>query len=447
MENYQDYIGSFSFDQRLAPYDIEGSIAHVRMLMQCRIIPASDGKTIIKGLTAIAADIAKGKAIPKEEDIHYAIEKELIRRIGPAGGKMHTARSRNDQVALDLRLYLRAEINIIIGLLRRLQKALTVQAEQYKEVVMPGYTHLQPAQPVLFAHHLLAYAWMFERDIERLTDALKRVCILPLGSAALAGTSFPIDRNYVAKLLGFAKVGENSMDGVSARDFAIEFLSDSSIIAMHLSRLAEELIVWSSAEFEFVRLADEFTSGSSIMPQKRNPDVAEIVRGKSGRIYGDLIAMLTIMKSLPLAYNRDMQEDKPPVFDAVDAVKGNLDVMGAMIATMRINPDRMLKATEKGYLAATELADYLTRRGMPFRQAHGIVKEVVHYCINSRKTLSELTIEELKKFSRVFEKEVLALLPPHTIIRRKVSAGSTSAASVAIQLRQMKQLLKTYERK
>lgn len=441
MDHVQDFIASFSFDCRLAPYDIEGSVAHVKMLEKCRIIPAKDARRIIKGLQAIARDLKKGTPLPAEEDIHYAIEKELIRRIGPVGGKMHTARSRNDQVALDLRLYLRAEIMVIDALLVDLQNALLLQAEKNIDVVMPGYTHLQPAQPVLFAHHLLAYGWMLQRDRERLADCRKRVNILPLGSAALAGTSFPIDRKYTAALLGFDGVSENSMDSVSDRDGAVEFLAAVSCIAMHLSRLCEELVIWSSAEFDFVRLADEFTSGSSIMPQKRNPDVAEIIRGKTGRIYGDLVALLTIMKGLPLSYNRDLQEDKPPVFDAADTVTHCLVVMAGMVSSLRAKPERMLRSTDKGFLQATELADYLASKGMPFRQAHGVVQGIVASCLDRNTTLRELSADELRRFSPLFGADVLKLLAPQTIVARKNSYGGTSPVSVRRQLQKLRLLV------
>jgi argininosuccinate lyase len=440
MENFQEFIGSFSFDQRLAPYDIEGSIAHVRMLVTCGILSASDGKKIVSGLSAIAADLKKGKQIPKEEDIHYAVEKELIRRIGPLGGKMHTARSRNDQVALDLRLYLRDQAGRLIALLKETQRAILLQAEKNSTAVMPGYTHLQPAQPVLFAHYLLAYGWMFERDKERLVDCVKRINRLPLGSAALAGTSFPIDRRCTAKLLGFGGVMQNSLDGVSDRDFALEFLSVLSIVAMHLSRLMEELVIWSSAEFDFIRLADEFTSGSSIMPQKRNPDVAEIVRGKTGRVYGDLFALLTLMKGIPLAYNRDMQEDKPPVFDAVDTVAICLEVAAGMVRSMNIKPANMLKATARGFLAATELADFLARQGVPFREAHGIVKKIVAFCTEHGRVLHGLSLEELRQFSPLFSSAIKELLAPDVIVNAKISEGGTAPRQVQKQIREMQKL-------
>lgn len=434
------FIDSFSFDKRLAAHDIAGSVAHVKMLVKCRIIPSSDGTKILRGLSSIADDIARGKQVPADEDIHFAIEKELIRRIGPVGGKMHTARSRNDQVALDLRLYVRAEIARIGSQISGVQRALVGQAEKNIDTVMPGYTHLQPAQPVLFAHHLMAYAWMLERDKQRFSDCRKRVNVLPLGSAALAGTSFPIDRAYVASLLGFSAVGENSMDGVSDRDFAVEFLAAASMLAMHLSRLCEELVIWSSAEFGFVRIADAYVSGSSIMPQKRNPDVAEIVRGKTGRVFGDLTAMLTLMKGTPLCYNRDMQEDKPPVFDAVDTVTGCLPVVEGMLATLHADPARMMTATERGFLGATEVADYLARKGMPFRQAHGIVAGIVRSCIAQGKTLADLSAKEFSRFSPLLGADVRAVIDPAGIVRTKRSAGGTARQSVLRQINSMRRL-------
>ena len=343
-------------------------------------------------------------------------------------------------MALDLRLYLRDEIIRLADLLNALQQELVSAAEKNIGAVMPGYTHLQPAQPVLFSHHLLAYAWMFQRDKERFSDCYDRVNVLPLGSAALAGTSFKIDRNFTAKLLGFASVSENSMDSVSDRDFAAEFLSCASIAMMHLSRLSEELIVWSSAEFGFVRLADEFTSGSSIMPQKRNPDVAEIIRGKSGRVYGNQTALLSILKGLPLTYNRDLQEDKPPVFDTVDTLSSCLEVTAAMLASLKINPGRMLSAAQNGYMGATELADYLARKGIPFREAHGVVKNLVSYCVSSGKVFEDLNAAELKRFSPVFSSEVLKLVLPESIVRTKTSYGGTALPSVKLQIRKLKKL-------
>ena len=440
--NPQAFIASLSFDVRLAPYDILGSIAHARMLSRCRIISTREARRIIRGLEAIARDLGRGKRLPPEEDIHFAIERELIRRVGPVGGKLHTARSRNDQIALDLKLYLRDQIDLIVREVSRLQQAIVSVAEHNMDIVMPGFTHLQHAQPVLFSHHLLAYAWMLERDKGRMADAWKRADEMPLGSAALAGTSFPIDRAYVAKLLGFARVTPNSIDTVSDRDFLVEFVSAAALVITHLSRLAEELVLWSSSEFNMVRLQNEFTSGSSIMPQKRNPDVAEIIRGESGRIYGNLIALLTILKGLPLSYNRDLQEDKPPFFDTVDTLQGCLAVAGPMIATMTVRADRMRSLCDRGFLAATELADYLTEKGIPFRTAHGVVKRVVAYCEGQRIRLDELTLEELRRFDARFDAGALKVLSIDQVVHVKDSYGGTSPRRVREQLVKLKKLIR-----
>jgi argininosuccinate lyase len=440
--NPQSFIASLSFDIRLAPYDIQGSIAHARMLSRSRIISARDARRILKGLEAIARDLGRGKRLPPEEDIHFAIERELIRRIGPVGGKLHTARSRNDQIALDLKLYLRDQIDLIVREISRLEQAIVSVAEHNMDVVMPGFTHLQHAQPVLFSHHLLAYAWMLERDKGRMADAWKRADEMPLGSAALAGTSFPIDRTYVAKLLGFTRVTSNSIDTVSDRDFLVEFVSAAALVITHLSRLAEELVLWSSSEFNMVRLQNEFTSGSSIMPQKRNPDVAEIIRGESGRIYGNLMALLTILKGLPLSYNRDLQEDKPPFFDTVDTLQGCLAVAGPMIATMTVRADRMRSLCDRGFLAATELADYLTEKGIPFRTAHGVVKRVVAYCEGQRIRLDELTLEELRRFDARFDPGALRVLSIDQVVHVKDSYGGTSPRRVREQLVKLKKLIR-----
>lgn len=441
MKNFEQFIGSFSFDQRLAKVDITGSIAHVQMLVKTKILSSADGKKIIKGLQSISKDIEKGRKLPQEEDIHYAIEKELIKRIGPVGGKMHTARSRNDQVATDLRLYVREEINDIVKMLNQFQSVLVNNAEKSLDVIMPGYTHLQPAQPILASHHLLAYAWMMQRDKERLADCLKRVNILPLGSAALAGTSFKIDRNYVAKLLNFDKVTDNSLDAVSDRDFACEYLFVLSLIAVHLSKLSEEIVIWSSVEFGFIKIDDIFTSGSSIMPQKRNPDCAEIIRGKSGRVFGDLIAMLTIVKGLPLAYNRDLQEDKPPVFDATDTLKLCLEVITEMMRSFSFNKEKTMKSTEKGFLQATEIADYLARKNIPFRTAHATVKDIVDFCIKNNKTLDSLSISEYKKFSENIEKDIFEFININNIVNAKNSIGGTSKKSVLKQITDIKKCI------
>ncbi|OEG71740.1 argininosuccinate lyase, partial [Candidatus Endomicrobiellum trichonymphae] len=377
-----------------------------------------------------------------EEDIHYAVEKELMRRIGPVGGKMHTARSRNDQVATDLRIYLKREIGLVENLIDNFQKALVEKAGENIDVVMPGFTHLQPAQPVLAAHHLLAYAWMMQRDRERFADCYKRTDVLPLGSAALAGTSFNVNRQYTAKLLGFENISENSLDAVSDRDFAAEFVFCVSLTALHLTRFCEEIILWMNPEFGYITIDDKFTSGSSIMPQKRNPDCAEVIRGRSGRIFGDLVALLTIIKSLPLAYNRDLQEDKPPVFDALDNIKMCLEVISEMTESLKFAGERTLKSTDKGFIAATEIADYLARNNVPFRAAHGIVKDIVLYCRKKSKTLNELSIEEYSGFSKIFKKDIFKYLDAKSIANMKTSYGGTSKKSVLRQIDNIKQKLR-----
>ncbi|MDR1942399.1 MAG: argininosuccinate lyase [Endomicrobium sp.] len=436
MENldFEQFIGSFSFDQRLAQADITGSIAHVGMLVKTKILNLKDGKKIIAGLSSILKDIDKGWKLPKEEDIHYGVEKELIKRIGPVGGKMHTARSRNDQVATDLRIYLRQETDEIAGLLRQFQKILIKKAKENIGVIMPGFTHLQPAQPVLAAHHLLAYAHMAARDADRLKDCRKRINVLPLGSAALAGTSFKIDRHYCAKLLGFEGVCENSLDAVSDRDFALEFLFCVSAVSAHLSRICEEIILWMNPEFAYIKIDDKFTSGSSIMPQKRNPDCAEVIRGKSGRIFGDLFALLTIVKSLPLAYNRDLQEDKPPVFDAADNIKLCLQAANEMLKSLVFIEKNTVKSARKGFMAATEIADYLVRKNIPFRTAHAIVKKIVAYCINSGKTLDSLSQEEYKSFSPDIAGDIFKYIDLKNIAAAKTSYGGASKKSVLRQI-------------
>ncbi|MBT9537351.1 MAG: argininosuccinate lyase, partial [Nitrospirae bacterium] len=381
------FTESISFDRRLWKYDIEGSIAHAKMLGKQKIISQKDSSAIINGLKNIAGEIETGRFrfAVELEDIHMNIEAALIKNIGDAGKKLHTARSRNDQVALDLRLYLRAETKETIALIKNLQKTLLNAAENNIGIIMPGYTHLQRAQPVLLSHHLLAYVEMLRRDRERFEDSLKRINVLPLGSCALAGTSLPVDRSYAAKLLGFKAIAENSIDAVSDRDFAIEFLTDAGILMMHLSRFAEELILWSTEEFSFIELPDAFTTGSSIMPQKKNPDVAELIRGKSGRIYGNMIALMTVMKGLPLAYNRDMQEDKTPVFDTVDTIKSCLTVLAQMMPQIKFMKERMRDAAGRAYSTATDIAEYLVKKGVPFRQAHEITGKIVRYCIKNKK--------------------------------------------------------------
>lgn len=440
--DFEQFIGSFSFDGRLAEVDIVGSVAHVQMLVKTKILSHSDGKKIIAGLNSILKDVKQGRKLPKEEDIHFAVEKELIRRVGPVGGKMHTARSRNDQVALDLRLYLRQQTDEIIGLINEFQRVIVKKAEDNLDVIMPGFTHLQPAQPVLAAHHIMAYAWMLQRDKERFADCRKRINISPLGSAALAGTSFKIDRHYTAKLLGFDAVGENSLDGVSDRDFAIEFVFCASMVALHLTRFCEEIILWMNPEFAYIKIADKFTSGSSIMPQKRNPDCAEVIRGKSGRIFGDLVAMLTIVKSLPLAYNRDLQEDKPPVFDASDNIKMCMKVMNEMAASIRFVKENTLNSIEKGFIAATEIADYLARKDVPFREAHGVVRRIVRYCKDNSKTLNKLTLQEFNKLYPerypIFKEDIYKFIDLRNVVAVKSSYGGTSVKSVQKQIDMMK---------
>jgi len=439
----ESFTESISFDKRLWRYDIAGSIAHAQMLGRQGIISREDSEKIVHALEKIACEIEAGKLRFREdlEDIHTNIETALVKKIGAVGKKLHTARSRNDQVALDLRLYLRAEIGQIESLIKHFQQKLLDSAEKHIDAIMPGYTHMQRAQPLLLSHHLLAYVEMFQRDRERLTDTLKRVDVLPLGAGALAGTSLPIDREYVAKLLGFNSVAENSVDAVSDRDFAIEFLADASILIMHLSRMAEELVLWSTEEFSFIELPDAFTTGSSIMPQKKNPDVAELIRGKAGRVYGSLISLLTTMKGLPLSYNRDMQEDKVPVFDAVDTVKASLSVFGEMVPRIRFNKERMSDTASAAYATATDVAEYLVRKGLPFREAHEITGRIVLHCIESRKNLNDLTIRELKRFSPLIEGDVHKCLLAEDSAKAKNSRGGTSPSQVKKQLKRLRGLL------
>ncbi|MFA4827803.1 MAG: argininosuccinate lyase [Thermodesulfovibrionales bacterium] len=438
------FTESISFDKRLWRYDIEGSIAHARMLGKQGIIPHKDSAKIISGLKSIAKEIEAGKFKFSEEleDIHMNIEAALVKKTGAAGKKLHTARSRNDQVALDLRLYLRDETKGIISLIKNFQKTILSMAEKYSSIIMPGYTHLQRAQPVLLSHHLLAYIEMLQRDRNRFEDALKRINMLSLGSCALSGTTLPIDRVYVAKLLGFEGISENSMDAVSDRDFAIEFLADSSILIMHLSRLAEELILWSTEEFSFIELSDAFTTGSSIMPQKKNPDVAELIRGKTGRVYGNLLSLLTIMKGLPLSYNRDLQEDKNPVFDTADTVKACLRVLAEMLPEVKFMKERMHAAAGKAYSTATDIAEYLVRKKIPFREAHELTGKIVLYCIKNKKELKGLSINEFKKFSSAIAKDIYSRIRAEDSIKAKTSRGGTAPSEVKKQLKRLKQLIK-----
>ena len=436
----EDFTSSVSFDKRLWKYDIEGSIAHAKMLKKQKIISSNDAGLIVRSLNKIKQRIEKGqfKFSDTLEDVHMNIEYALIKELGNRGGKLHTARSRNDQIALDLRLFLREEIKEILGMVKNFQDVLVNLAEKHINTAMPGYTHLQKAQPVLLSHHFLAYFEMLERDGERLEDCLKRVNVLPLGSAALAGTALPIDRHYVARLLKFPAVSENSIDAVSDRDFVIEFLSASSILMVHLSRLAEELVLWSSEEFGFVELPDAYSTGSSIMPQKKNPDVPELIRGKTGRVFGNLFSLLVVLKGLALAYNRDLQEDKEPLFDTVDTVKACLSVLAGMMSKIRFNKKIMGKAAGSGFLTATDIAEYLAIKGLPFRTAHKITGKIVRYCLDNKKTLTDLTLQEFKKFSGLIGKDVFSRIQTEVSINRKNSYGGTARERVLARIKQIK---------
>ena len=446
------YSTSLPVDRRLYREDIAGSIAHARMLARRKIIPARDARRIVAALQEIEKEIAggrlslegktRGRHRMAADDIHMAIEQRLGEKLGPRAGMLHTARSRNDQIALDERLYLRGAVTGLLSRILDLQTSLVMLARRHEDVVMPGYTHLQRAQPVLVAHHLLAYVEMLDRDAARLTGMLPRIRQSPLGAAALAGTSFPIDRAGVAAALGFDGVVANSIDAVSDRDLLIECVSACAIIMMHLSRLGEELVLWSSQEWGFVTIGDAFTTGSSIMPQKKNPDMAELVRGKTGRVYGDLVALLTLMKGLPLAYNRDMQEDKEPLFDAVDTALASLQIMAKMLRTVTFRRDRFARELEGDPLLATEIADYLVRKGMPFRTAHGITGEIVRTCVDAGCSLSGLTLRDFRSYAKEFDADVLRLLAPRTSLAAKKSAGSTSPALVKRALTQWERKLK-----
>ncbi|WP_312095605.1 argininosuccinate lyase [Niallia sp.] len=427
-EEWVDEFGaSISFDQELVLEDIEGSIAHVAMLSKTGILSAEDAEKIKNGLLTLKKQAEEDELAfsVKLEDIHLNLESQLTDLIGPVGGKLHTGRSRNDQVATDMHLYLRRQVKLIIQLLNELQIVLLEKAESHIETVMPGYTHLQRAQPISFAHHLMAYFWMFERDKQRYQENLTRINVSPLGAGALAGTTFPIDRAYSADLLAFDSIYENSMDAVSDRDFILEFLSTSSILMMHLSRFSEEIILWSSQEFKFIDLDDSFSTGSSIMPQKKNPDMAELIRGKTGRVYGNLMGLLTVLKGLPLSYNKDMQEDKEGMFDTVKTVVGSLRIFAGMIQTMKVNEQGMEQATKNDFSNATELADYLSDKGMPFREAHEVVGKLVLYCVNKNCYLQDLSLKELKEASSLFEDDIYHVLNPRTAVERRNSAGGT----------------------
>ena len=422
----KDYTVSVPFDKRLYRHDIAGSIAHARMLWKQGIIPEKDAELIIMGLISIREEIERGQFQFKEEleDIHMNIEARLIEKIGDAGAMLHTARSRNDQVALDMRLFAKEAINETMAGLKALQSALLDLAESNIGVSIPGYTHLQRAQPILLAHHLLAYFEMYQRDIERFNQCLERTDVMPLGSGALAGVPYPIDRYSVAKELGFSKVSANSIDAVSDRDFVIEYQAAASITMMHISRLAEEIVLWSTAEFGFIEIDDAFATGSSIMPQKKNPDVAELARGKAGRVYGHLMAILTTMKGLPLSYNRDLQEDKEGLFDSVDTVLSTLEVFAAMMGSLRVKGERTRSVAEENYTLATDLADYLVKKGIPFRQAHTIVGKLVRYAIENKKALPELDIKEYKTFSPKFEEDVKSITVESSLAARDVPGGT-----------------------
>jgi argininosuccinate lyase len=437
------FTASVSYDRRLYAYDIQGSIAHAKTLERASVLSEREAATIVRGLEQVRTELDEGcfPFAPQDEDIHMAIERRLTELIGPLGGKLHTGRSRNDQVALDLRLYLKDALNRLLGRLLRCERALLGQAREHLDVVMPGYTHLQRAQPVLLAHHLLAYVEMIERDKGRLRDALVRIDVMPLGSGALAGTNYPIDRSYTARLLKFAAVTENSLDAVSDRDFAIEALGALSIVMMHLSRLSEELILWSSQEFQFVELPDSVCTGSSMMPQKKNPDVPELVRGKTGRVYGHLFALLTTLKGLPLSYNRDLQEDKEALFDALDTTAASVDVTTEVIAGLTINRAALAKAAGSGFLLATELADYLAVKGMPFRDAHATVGRIVRSCLDRKRALRELTLADLRGFSDRFEKDALDVLTVEGAIERKSQIGGTARKRVEARLRALEKAL------
>jgi argininosuccinate lyase len=436
------YTASIPFDWRLYHYDIAGSIVHAEMLARQGIISEKDGKDIVRGLKAIQKEIEHGKFQFKIEleDIHMCIESRLTELIGDAGARLHTARSRNDQVALDLRLYCRNAIEITLESIQDLQESIVGLADANSEIILPGYTHLQRAQPVLLAHHFLAYFEMLERDAARFIEGLDRVDVMPLGSGALAGVDYQIDRKYVARRLGFRFTSRNSLDAVSDRDFVIEYEAAASLCMMHLSRLAEEIILWSTAEFGFIELDEAYTTGSSIMPQKKNPDVAELARGKVGRVYGKLLAMLTVMKGLPLSYNRDLQEDKEGLFDVVDTLLSTLEVMTGMLKTLKINPSRMAEALDDGYLLATDIADYLVKKGEAFRSAHAAVGQLVHWAVANGKTFDKITIQEYRKFSELFDKDVYLITAVASIEARNIPGG-TAPDQVKKALAQAKKIL------
>ena len=443
-EKADDFNSSLRVDKRMYAHDIQGSIAHALMLEKQGILPSSDVDAIVDGLEGILHDIESGALVITEgaEDIHMFVEAELTKRIGDAGKRLHTARSRNDQVALDVRLYLRDEVDTVIALIKDLIAAVVGKAEETADVIAPAYTHLQRAQPISFGHQLMAYAMMLLRDVDRLKDAVARMNVSPLGSCALAGTTYPTDRRFVAEKLGMSGVALNSIDGVSDRDFCVELLSAFALLMTHLSRFSEEIILWSSWEFKFIELDDSYTTGSSIMPQKKNPDMAELVRGKTGRVYGDLMAMLTVLKGLPLAYNKDMQEDKEAIFDALDTVKVCLEVFAPMVATMKVLQENTYKAAQKGFINATDLADYLTKKGMPFRSAYKIVGQIVAECIQKDCVLDTFPLDDYRKYSELFTEDLYTEISLETCVSKRNSEGGASPASVRAQIAYVKGVLK-----
>ena len=441
-----DFNSSIAFDSRMYKQDITGSIAHAEMLAACGIISLPEKAQLVEGLLSILEDLESGALPidPGSEDIHMFVEQELTKRIGDTGKKLHTARSRNDQVALDLRLYLRDEAMELKALLKELIAALHEQAAAHKSSIMPGYTHLQRAQPISFGHHLLAYCMMLLRDAGRIDDALRRMDVSPIGCCALAGTTYETDRVMEAKALGFSAIALNSLDGVSDRDYCLELMSALSILMMHLSRLSEELILWCSWEFKFITLSDSYTTGSSIMPQKKNPDMAELIRGKTGRVYGDLMGLLTTLKGLPLAYNKDMQEDKECVFDAMDTVKACLRVAAPMIRTMTVHEDNMLSAAQKGFINATDLADYLVKKGLPFRSAYKLAGQIVAKCMADSQVLETLPLESYQAFSPLFEADLYSCIDLRACVEKRVSQGGTSLRSVEMQLSWVEEQLENF---
>jgi argininosuccinate lyase len=435
----EEFTASIHFDKRLYRYDIEGSIAHCEMLAKKRILSADEKKAIVEGLKGILGDMERGdfEYHPDFEDIHMVVEKALIDRIGDVGGKLHTGRSRNDQVSLDVRLYLRDEAKGILKLVNELKTAIVKVAKREADVIMPGYTHLQKAQPVCLSHYLLAFWEMIVRDEKRLEECYERINVMPLGSAALAGTSVPIDREYVAQRLKFPEITKNSMDAVSDRDFVAEFIFDASLLMMHMSRLCEDLILWSSDEFDFVEISDSFTTGSSIMPQKKNSDVAELIRGKTGRIYGNLVSILTVMKGLPMTYDRDLQEDKEPLFDTVDTVKISLRVLTEMIKRMKFNREKMLSEAVKGFSTATDIAEYLVMKGMPFREAHKTVGALVLYCIEKGKDLASLTIDEIRRFYKDADDDIYRSMDVQSSVDSRNIPGGTARTMVVKRIEEI----------